>query len=348
MRIILLTNQVLFINGGAEYHAAGLKAALEQAGHEVEIVAIPCRTHPPHALIDGLVATRLLHVGQSEAGKSDLAIGLRFPAYTIMHPNKVLWIIHQERAAYDLWDTEYGWMKDHPEGVFVREAIRESDLRALDEARLVFANSRNVAGRLERYCDYRATPLYHPPPLADQLCAGNDEGYFFFPSRINALKRQALVLEALSRCRREVRVVFAGRADNPDKEQEFLELAGTLGVRDRVDWRGFVSDAEKVSLYADCRAVIYPPMDEDYGYVTLEAMLASKPVLTLDDSGGPLEFVEHGRNGWVTAPDAESLAAAMDSAWDDPALARRLGAAGREIYDSLGIGWENVIRKLLG
>ena len=49
----------------------------------------------------------------------------------------------------------------------------------------------------------------------------------------------------------------------------------------------YISDEEKLRLYANCLGVIYPPLDEDYGYITLEAMLAQKPVVTTRDAGGP-------------------------------------------------------------
>ena len=65
---------------------------------------------------------------------------------------------------------------------------------------------------------------------------------------------------------------------------------------------------EKIDLYAKALAVIYPPIDEDFGYVTLEAMLARKPIVVCLDSGGPLEFVRNGENGLIVEPNAEDLA----------------------------------------
>jgi glycosyltransferase involved in cell wall biosynthesis len=124
-------------------------------------------------------------------------------------------------------------------------------------------------------------------------------------------------------------------------------MARKLKVEDRIEWLGEVSEDEKRAQYASAMAVIYPPVDEDYGYVTLEAMLASKPVITCEDSGGPLEFVLDGRNGLVTAAEADALALAMDALWDDRVTARELGKAGRVIYESMNINWSNVVRKLL-
>jgi glycosyltransferase involved in cell wall biosynthesis len=114
-----------------------------------------------------------------------------------------------------------------------------------------------------------------------------------------------------------------------------------------VEWLGYVSEEEKRSLFARALGVIFPPMDEDYGYVSLEAMLASKPVITCTDSGGPLEFVRDGETGLIADPTPAALATAMDILWDNQDQAKTLGAAGRAHYDSLEISWPKVVERLL-
>ena len=99
--------------------------------------------------------------------------------------------------------------------------------------------------------------------------------------------------------------------------------------------------------YANAIAVIYPPTDEDYGYITLEAMLASKPVITCTDSGGPLEFVSDRETGLIAEPTPEALAAAFDSLWENRRQAKTWGEAGRARYESLNLSWETVVKKLL-
>jgi glycosyltransferase involved in cell wall biosynthesis len=76
-------------------------------------------------------------------------------------------------------------------------------------------------------------------------------------------------------------------------------------------------------------------------------MLASKPVITCSDSGGPLEFVLDKQTGLITEPTPEALAAAVDLLWENRAQARAWGAAGREHYQQLNLTWDNVVRKLL-
>ena len=145
-----------------------------------------------------------------------------------------------------------------------------------------------------------------------------------------------------------MRVRFAGSADHPDYQEELKANARKLRIQNRVEWLGQITEAEKLDLYARSLGVIYPPVDEDYGYVTLEAMLAAKPVVVCADSGGPLEFVQHEVTGLVAEPDAASMARALDTIAEDPATASNWGRAGRELYQKLNISWSNVIQKLLG
>lgn len=116
-------------------------------------------------------------------------------------------------------------------------------------------------------------------------------------------------------------------------------------MAERLELLGWVDDARLVDLYAECLAVFYAPFDEDYGYVTVEAMKSGKPVLTSADSGGVLEFVEDGKSGFVCPPgSSQALAARMDELWHDRDRARRMGEAGREKVTR--IGWDEVVECL--
>jgi len=347
MNVLIATVQVPFIHGGAEVHAEQLCRALRAAGHQVEIVAIPFKWYPPERIADHILACRLLDLTESCGVGIDRVIGLKFPAYLIPHPNKVLWILHQHRQAYDLWDHPLGYMARFENGAGVRDAIAAADRQWIPEAKTVFANSRNVAMRLKQFCGIDSEPLYHPPQHAEKFYCAADEGYLFYPSRLTTLKRQGLVLQALAQTKNPVRVRFSGSPENPAFAAELINLTHRLEVDQRVEWLGYITEAEKLRNYAHARGVLFPPVDEDYGYITLEAMLAAKPVITCTDSGGALEFVLDRQTGLIAEPDPASLAAAMDDLWENPGRAKRWGEAGRERYLSLGISWPKVIERLL-
>jgi glycosyltransferase involved in cell wall biosynthesis len=347
MRVLIVTSQVPFVRGGAELHAEGLRDALRAEGHEADIAAIPFKWYPPEQILAHMAACRLLDLSEMGAANIDRVIGLKFPAYYIKHPKKVLWILHQHRQAYELWGHPLSDLHLAPNGEQVRDSIRRADRQLIPEARAVFANSRNVARRLKEYCNIDSTPLYHPPPNAEQFYKGEAEDYLLFPSRVAIMKRQWLAVEALALTTQPVRIRFLGPPAHEAYLQELRERAGELGLGERVQWLGEVSDDEKVRLYARALGVVFPPVDEDYGYITLEAMLSAKPVITCTDSGGPLEFVRDGETGFVIEPTPEAMAAAMDGLWENRLCAAEMGNAGRALYDSLGISWQTVVAKLL-
>src|SRR5690606_37832205 len=106
--------------------------------------------------------------------------------------------------------------------------------------------------------------------------------YLLAVTRLEPIKRVGLALDAFQHVDRPMRLIVAGDGSaRADLERRVAEL----GLGDRVVLRGRVTDDELIDLYAGARAVLFAPYDEDYGYVTLEAFLARKPVVTARDSG---------------------------------------------------------------
>jgi glycosyltransferase involved in cell wall biosynthesis len=347
MRVVIATVQVPFVRGGAELLAEGLRDALRAAGHKAEIVAIPFKWYPAERIPEHMLACRLMEVEESCGVGIDRLIGLKFPAYLVRHSAKVLWLLHQHRSAYDTWDGPLGDLVNAPNGAHIREAIQAADRNLLGECREIYTISRNVSERLRRFCGIDSKPLYHPPPQAERLTCSGYEDFILFPSRVNESKRQDLVVEALLCTRHPVRVCFIGATDAPSYATRLRARCAEASLGDRVRWREAVGDAERIDLYARCLAVVFPPSDEDYGYVTLEAMLSAKAVVTTTDAGGPLEFIEDGRSGLICAPEPAAVAAALDRLWEDRKFARCCGAEARIRYREMGLGWEQVIECLL-
>jgi glycosyltransferase involved in cell wall biosynthesis len=131
----------------------------------------------------------------------------------------------------------------------------------------------------------------------------------------------------------------------PERER-LKSLARTLGIEERVEFRGFVPDDELVALYAGARAVYYAPFDEDYGFTAVQALAAARPLVTTNDSGGVLEFVRDGIEGLIAPPDPSAIARQLDRLFAEDGLAARLGESGpRRVA---GITWEKVVDALLG
>lgn len=349
MRVGVLQTQVPFVTGGAERHSANLCATLRKHGHEVAEITLPFKWYPNTTLVDSILAAKLTDLSGIEGVPTDLMIGLRFPAYLARHHNKIFWIIHQYRQAYDQWDTGVSELLEQPDGDAIRHLVRAEDRKAFTESpHPVYANSRTVARRLQTYLGQKATPLYHPPPNAEVLSPGPFGDYLFVPGRLNRSKRPELLLQALACTAPPLYLVIAGVPENPAYLGKLQDLARELDVSDRVDWLGGIDDSEMRAYYANARAVVFVPEEEDYGYITLEAMLSGKPVITTTDAGGPLEFITDRKQGFVCEPIPGPLAEKFETLMQDRTLAERMGDAGRKHYHKLGIGWDQVVATLTG
>jgi len=132
----------------------------------------------------------------------------------------------------------------------------------------------------------------------------------------------------------------------PD-EQSIRDQVERSGLQQRVRFEIDVTDDRLFQLYEGALAVYYGPFDEDYGYVTLEGFAADRPVITLTDSGGPLEFVVDGETGLVATPEPKAIAEAFDRLYADRALATRLGAAGNAFVRTEVPRWPDIVARLL-
>ena len=343
MKVAIVTNCVPFVSGGAEYLAASLKDKLIEHGHRATVLSIPFKWHPPSAIIEHMLACRSLR-----SPNTDLIIGLKFPAYYLPHPNKVLWLLHQFRQAYDLWGTPYQDLPVSSEGERVRDAVIRADNLYLREARKVFTNSEVTSQRLMKFNSIPSEVLYPPLAQSNRLHNAGYGDYVFYPSRITAGKRQSLLLEAAGHLKTNVRIVIAGHPETPADLELLHNIVADKGLGSRATIiPEFISEEQKEALLSGALACVYTPYDEDsYGYVTLEACHCRKPTITCTDSGGTSLLVVDRVTGRQVAPDARAIAAAIDELYADRQLAKRWGDAAYEQMLSLGIHWDHVVRKL--
>jgi glycosyltransferase involved in cell wall biosynthesis len=251
--------------------------------------------------------------------------------------------VHQHRAAYELCGTPFSDFTHTERDVALRKRLIELDTQMLGECAALFSIARTVSMRLDTYNGLTAEPLYHPPRLAGELKPGRYGDYMLTVTRLEKVKRVDLAIDAFRHVDDGLRLLVAGDGSVRHELQARVEQHG---LTDRVHLLGRVSDRQLIDLYAGARGLLFTPYQEDYGYVTLEAFLARKPLVTTRDAGGPLEFVADNVNGIVTEPEAESIAAAVNRLAADPALAARLGDAG---YDrARTITWDGVVERLVG
>ena len=340
MNIAVCAPQVPFERGGAEIFSERLTHELRERGHAADLVTIPFKWYPGARVVSQALLWRLLDLGEANGRPIDLVVATKFPSYVVRHPNKVVWLVHQFRQAYDLDRTELGQFGESPEDRALRRRVLELERRTLAEARRRFATSRNVAERLEGSTGLTAEVMPHPPqPLPYRTEAYED--FLLSVGRLDRAKRLDLLLGAVA-ADPALRCVIAG--DGPDRDR-LERLAAADGLDGRVVFAGRVGDEELAALYGRCLAVFYAPLDEDFGMVPYEAFLSGKPVLTTSDAGGPLEVVSDRRTGLVCEPRAASVAEAYAWLRAHPDDARAWGERGKAL--AARVSWDETIARLL-
>jgi glycosyltransferase involved in cell wall biosynthesis len=342
LRICLCGAQVPFVRGGAEKLISSLKEQLEKREHMVDIVQLPFKWYPNKEALNNCLAWRLLDLAESSGEPIDMVIGTKFPSYLIRHPKKIIWLVHQFRQIYDYYGSSYSAFQNTLLDNELREKLIQLDTQAFKEAQAVFTISDNVRKRCQKFNGIEAEVLYPPLDNAKGYYSADYGDYILSVARLEEDKRIDLLLKALAKTSAQVKAFIVGTGT---QKNNLIALRDKMGLADRATFLDYISREELLKLYARCFAVFFCPVDEDYGYVTLEAFQSKKPIVTTSDSGGVLEFVRKGQSGFICKTSPKALAGKIELLYNDRKLCRTLGEAG---YESIQhITWENTINRLL-
>jgi glycosyltransferase involved in cell wall biosynthesis len=200
----------------------------------------------------------------------------------------------------------------------------------------IFAISSEVKARIARggLAPARQVEVLHPGIDPDVPVAHCEyQPYFLIPGRIMWTKNLELAIDAFEQLLqrrpdlRHFRLVITGFVDV--KSRPYVRMLRERAARTpQIEIIEGPSDAELAHHYEHCYAVVYPPFNEDWGLVPLEAMLRSKPVIATN-RGGPRETIIHQQTGLLVEPTAPEFADAMETFADGPALVKALGTAAR-------------------
>ena len=279
----------------------------------------------------------------------DHVIALKFPAYLIRHPKKTLWLVHQYRQAYDLYDAGQTNLPPGEAGLELQTMIRQADQEAFAECRKIFSISEVTRRRLLKYNRFDSEVLVTPPNDPELFPGGELGDYIFAGGRVNGMKRQHLLLEAMAQADKRVKLLIAGPPDSPDDAACLRAAVERFGLADRVrlDLR-FLPRQVYAGYVNRAAAVAYLPYDEEsLGYVAMEGATAAKALITTADSGGILGLVKHEDTGWVAHPSADDLARVMEAVFENAARTKMYGQSARALLESMKINWPDIVEALL-
>ena len=337
-KVAITFPKVPFRSGGAELHVEVLKKKLVERGYDAQIISMPYKWYPMETIWENMLMWRMLDLSETDGDTIDYVIGTKFPSYFTKHEKKIMWLIHQERTAYDLIDIDWGLFK---EGSPDLERFRKADTNAINESQKIFTISRNVSKRLKHFNKIDSECLYHPPKFVGEYYSDAYGDYILSVGRLVTIKRLDLLINAMKYTDKNIKCLIAGTGNAYQQLEEHIQKSG---LEDRVKLLGYIDDKQMLKLYSQALAVYFAPVDEDYGYITLEAFFSKRPVISTHDAGGVLEFLEDGVSGFVSNVDPKEIAKSINKLYDNKDLCKDFGEAGfNRVKD---ISWDNALDRI--
>jgi glycosyltransferase involved in cell wall biosynthesis len=151
-----------------------------------------------------------------------------------------------------------------------------------------------------------------------------------FTGRLHPQKNLPLLLEAWTKVvrRSPANLILVGPGND---RQQLTELAGTMGIADRVQFVGAVDNPAEYLRAAD--VFVLPSVAEGMSNSLLEAMAAALPCIVSGIGGNTDLITDHETGRLVMAPTAQAWSDCLLEQLENSDAARRLGAAARERID---------------
>jgi glycosyltransferase involved in cell wall biosynthesis len=326
--------------GGAENLYEGLVQALKTAGHSAIQIEIPVDESSFEKILESYCYCYYL-----DLNNYDCVISTKAPTYMVQHKNHISYLLHTIRVFYDMFEIEYD-VHDR-EKQKQRQIIQAFDRYALDPARIKkqCAIGKTVVDRLKKsnpFWDQINFKVIYPATRLSAFNSPCDGQFIFLPGRLHRWKRVDLIIKAMAFVKSPVKLVIAGKGED---EENLRKLVKTQGLEGRVQFLGTISDSELLDLYSKSIVIPFVPINEDYGYITIEAFKSKKPVITCKDSGEPANIVKDTISGFVVEPDPRAIAEKINYFIDNPEKISQMGNAGFESVRN--ITWDTIVSELL-
>ena len=374
---IVVPSPVPFTVGGMEYLTWGLlENGNKLTNHNIELIKLPTKENDFWSIIDSYSMYYNLNLDHF-----DMVLTLKYPAWMIRHKNQVCYMAHRLRGLYDAYhfcnlpqepklDNSYiadlilyiDSAEATIEGVFnrldnikknigqipkehfnlpspfLKKIITFLDNSAMSNVKKFYAISETVKARKQYFPDGADVKVVYPPSYLDDFKKGDYE-YVFMVSRLDSPKRIDLLINAMKYIKTDIKLYIAGTG--PEEEK----LKNLAKDDNRIVFLGFITDEEVKHYYSNSLVIPYFPYDEDYGLITIEAMMYAKPVITTIDSGGPTEFVKNNQTGFVVKANPKDIAEKIEYFCNNSEEAKRMGTNAFNRVNK--ITWEKLCSEVL-
>ncbi|MFH1785481.1 MAG: glycosyltransferase family 4 protein [Candidatus Micrarchaeota archaeon] len=265
----------------------------------------------------------------------DLINAQGVPSEWIRNKNeRVSWYCHSpNREAFDLYKFR---MRDlsFPRKILnvgLLSTFKFAEYGVVPKIEQILTNSEITNKRIKKYLHRSDARIIHPGVDVELFTNGSYDNYFFYPSRIVPEKRFEYVIEAFklfSKKHKNWKLVLAGFTPKREREQKYLEKLKKLCYGLNVEFRVDIDDKEMKKLYANCYAVLFSAINEDWGLIPLEAMSAEKPCISVNE-GGPTYSIVNGETGFLVNSEKE-MADKMIYLASNSDENEKMGKAGRK------------------
>lgn len=328
MKIAIVgTKSVPYTFGGMDRFYEGLHATLS-IKHETDLILHPVDERTFEGIMQGYI-----DFYEMDLTKYDVVISTKGPSYMVQHPYHINFLPHRIRVFYDLYEYRDPYYDKQ------RKLIQALDSWALSKEKIKkqFAIGETVRQRLLKYGNIESELIYLPPTIKQGK--SGEQRYWLVVSRLHPLKRIDLAVKAMTYYQGKYPLKIVGQGPHED------ELKKLAGNNNQIEFIGSVSDEELVSLYEDSIGVIFTPLNEDLGLITLEAFMYEKPVVTTFDSGEPAVIIGKSGGGSIVNAEPENIAQGMQEMESDLEYAHLIGQRGKDFVQDLT--WEKVCDDLL-
>ena len=319
------------VTGGAELLYRGLQQAFVTRGYDAKLIEIVVDECSFENILQGYEDFKNL-----DLSSYDGVLSTKSPSYNIKHKNHICYLLHTMRVFYDRFEDE---MQKSEDNLIRRDKIIAMDSEIFSKIPTLFTIGHEISNRLIKYNHIYHSEVLHPPLLEDNFKLIDHKPFAFIPSRLHRWKKIDFLIESWREVKSDIDLYIAGVGED---RAYFEKLAGKDG---RIKFLGSISDEELVDYYAKALFIPFAPIDEDYGYVTLEAFRSKKMVLTCKDSGEPNNMVINDVNGFVVERDKKKFAKKVDHIVANPKETKQYGEQGYQL--SLNINWDNTIKTFI-